>query len=290
MRTALVAAAWIVVAVSIQARTGQQASTSGDQRTEPPIPHDRGQNVVPVYEGWYRDAAGTLHLSWGYLNRNFTEELTISAGPDNRIEPGPADHGQPTRFVARRQAGVFAVAVPKELETKLVADKKTVSWTLRSRGVTTTIPAHLGPAYAIDALVQPTTGNTPPNLRFEPPAVGGAGPGPRGVRSTFKTVVSTPLTIDIWVAGGSAAGGGSTPAQGRGVTLTWTPYRGPGPVKIDPAKPKMAADGKVSTTATFSEPGEYVLRVEALVGSNEFHCCWTNGYAVVSVGAAPQGR
>jgi len=259
----------------------------GEQRIDPPIPHERGQNVVPIFEGWYRDGAGTLHLSWGYLNRNFEEELTIPAGPDNRLEPGPSDQGQPTRFVARRQAGVFAVVVPKDLEAKLLAEKKTVSWTIRSRGVTTTIPAQLGPAYAIDALLQPTTRNTPPSVRFEPPAAAGPGQGPRGVRSAFKAVVSTPLPIDVWVAGAPNAG---TP-QGRGVTLTWTPYRGTAPVRIDPAKPKMDADGKASVRATFSEPGEYVLRVEALLGSNEFHCCWTNGYAQVSVSAAPtQGR
>lgn len=284
------ALASIVVVLVVSWRAGvalQRVPAVGEQRIDPPIPHERGQNVVPIFEGWYRDGAGALHLSWGYLNRNYGEELTIPAGPDNRIDPGPADQGQPTRFVARRQAGVFAVVVPKELEAKLLSDKKTVTWTLRSRGVTTTIPAQLGPAYAIDALLQPTTRNTPPSVRFAPPAERGPGQGPGGVRSTFKAVVSAPLTIDVWVAG--APNPGTT--QGRGVTLTWTAYRGPGPVRIEPAKPKMDADGKASVTATFSEPGEYVLRMEALLGSNEFHCCWTNGYAQVSVSpAATQGR
>ena len=45
------------------------------------------------------------------------------------------------------------------------------------------------------------------------------------------------------------------------------------------------------TTATFSEPGEYVLRVlawddsgnQAAVMAGGFFCCWTNGYVTVQV-------
>ena len=40
-----------------------------------------------------------------------------------------------------------------------------------------------------------------------------------------------------------------------------------------------------TTTATFSEPGDYLLRVQAIdgTGSFEFYCCWTNGYVEVTV-------
>jgi len=49
--------------------------------------------------------------------------------------------------------------------------------------------------------------------------------------------------------------------------------------------------GKAVTTATFSEPGEYVLRVlawddtgpQAFVMAVGFQCCWTNGYLTVDV-------
>ena len=46
------------------------------------------------------------------------------------------------------------------------------------------------------------------------------------------------------------------------------------------------------TTASFSQPGSYVVRVQAIndVESSrnptygfEFHCCWTNGYVRVEV-------
>jgi hypothetical protein len=45
--------------------------------------------------------------------------------------------------------------------------------------------------------------------------------------------------------------------------------------------------GKATTTATFSEPGEYVLRVVANDWSGDggrgFQCCWTNAMMKVSV-------
>jgi hypothetical protein len=45
--------------------------------------------------------------------------------------------------------------------------------------------------------------------------------------------------------------------------------------------------GKAATTATFSEPGEYILRVLANDWSGDggrgFQCCWSNAQVKVSV-------
>src|SRR6266446_6075078 len=71
-----------------------------------------GADVIPIYEGWYKNPDGTLSLSFGYLNRNYEEEVDIPVGPANRIEPGPEDQGQPTHFYPRRQRGVFVVVLP----------------------------------------------------------------------------------------------------------------------------------------------------------------------------------
>jgi DNA-binding beta-propeller fold protein YncE len=50
------------------------------------------------------------------------------------------------------------------------------------------------------------------------------------------------------------------------------------------------ADGKASTTATFSVPGEYILRLQANDSSGDggggFQCCWTNVLVAVSVKGA----
>ncbi len=90
----------------------------------------RGQNVVPVYEGFWTNADGTFDLLFGYYNRNWEEEIDIPVGPDNTLEPGGADQGQPTHFFPRRNQFVFKVHVPANFGTKEIV------WTLTSNGVT----------------------------------------------------------------------------------------------------------------------------------------------------------
>ena len=45
-----------------------------------------------------------------------------------------------------------------------------------------------------------------------------------------------------------------------GVRLTWVRYRGAGAVTIDDFTKSVDGNGEASVTATFAEPGEYVLR------------------------------
>ena len=69
----------------------------------PLAPHSgKGQTVTPAFEGWYRNQDGTYSLSFGYFNRNLEEALEIPIGPDNYMEPGPANQGQPSHFQPRR--------------------------------------------------------------------------------------------------------------------------------------------------------------------------------------------
>ncbi len=73
------------------------------------------------------------------------------------------------------------------------------------------------------------------------------------------------------------------------MALTWTKFRGPGDVKFDNNKPSIdrAADGKAVTNATFSAPGDYILRVEGNdstgSGGGGFQCCWSNAHVGVTV-------
>jgi hypothetical protein len=66
-------------------------------------------------------------------------------------------------------------------------------------------------------------------------------------------------------------------------------------VAFDNARPAVdrAENGKTTANATFSMPGEYVLRLQANDASGEggggFQCCWTNVHVGVSVKpAAPE--
>jgi hypothetical protein len=60
-------------------------------------------------------------------------------------------------------------------------------------------------------------------------------------------------------------------------------------VSFSPAKePIVPLEGNATTSVSFTQPGEYVLRVRAdnfgrLDTSAGNQCCWTNGYVKVSV-------
>src|SRR5579859_1030911 len=73
----------------------------------PPIPqhnlpldpaHDRGASITPAYEGWFQNQDGSFSLLVGYFNRNTKEPIDIPVGPNNKVEPGDPDQGQPTHF------------------------------------------------------------------------------------------------------------------------------------------------------------------------------------------------
>jgi hypothetical protein len=106
-----------------------------------------GQDVAPVYEGWHDNPDGTKDLIFGYFNRNQSQEIDAPVGPDNNIEPGGPDQGQPTHFYPRRSRFVFRVRVPKDF------GKKEVVWTLASNGKRNTAYGTLAPDYYTDDIV-----------------------------------------------------------------------------------------------------------------------------------------
>src|SRR5437899_9218561 len=69
--------------------------------------HWTGQSVAPVFEGYDVNPDGSFNMWFGYMNRNYEEELDIPTGPNNSFEPGGPDRGQPTHFSVRRHKDVF---------------------------------------------------------------------------------------------------------------------------------------------------------------------------------------
>jgi hypothetical protein len=244
-----------------------------------------GRTVTPVFEGWYRNPDGSFSISFGYYNRNAEEAVEIPIGPDNTISPGAPYQGQPARFEARRHWGVFAVKVPADF-----GDRKVV-WTLKNRGEVFAIPGSLHPDWQIDALDgEAGSGNTPPTLRFAPD--GPAAQGPAGYTAgPLQARVGQPLALDLW-ATDDGRQSGSVATDGRAnvpVTLTWFKHLGPGAVTLTPVSPPVnQAEHKATATATFSAPGEYILRVRAndasgVAGAGHAQCCWTNAFVKVVV-------
>ena len=247
-----------------------------------PIPRSGG-GVTPVFEGWYINSDGTRTLSFGYFNRNSEEIVEIPVGPNNRFESGEADRGQPTHFLPRRHWGVFGVKVPADFgERRLV-------WTIVIRGTTYSIPGHLDRGYYIDALEgEAGAQNTPPVVKFEPDGPQAQGPG--GIYGPQLTVsAGAPATLTVW-ASDDARTESWRRRPADSLDLTWHKHQGPGVVSFSNATPQIdgAADGRATTTATFSEPGEYILRVVANDVSGTYaaghaQCCWTNSFVRVIV-------
>jgi hypothetical protein len=256
--------------------------------------HDSGQAVTAAYEGWFKNPDGSYSMLFGYFNRNMKQELDVPIGDGNRIEPGPPDQGQPTHFLPQRQWGIFTVTVPQNFGTQKL------TWTIVVNGVATAVPAHLDARWEINPFFDVGVGNTPPLISFED-----GGPsvqGPRRFSTALETTLANPLTLNVWVADDAKSFQGGKPPETPPVTVTWSKYRGPGtvtfsnnkpPVEQGPGKwkvtPAPVVTGKATTTASFSEPGEYVLRVVANDWSGDggggFQCCWT--YAQVKVSVKP---
>ena len=78
------------------------------------------------------------------------------------------------------------------------------------------------------------------------------------------------------------------------VVLTWEKFRGPGDVVFAERQPKAVGiepnkAGVAETTATFSAPGRYALRLNTIDQSQpDNQCCWTNVYVDVNVSANSQ--
>ena len=246
-----------------------------------------GQNIAPVYEGFETNPDGSFNLLFGYYNRNWEEEINVPVGPDNSLEPGGPDRGQPTHFFPRRNQFVFRVHVPADF-----GDKEVV-WTLTSNGVTERAYGTLRPPYAVDEVVMSANFGAGGQTGFNPSLVGNLAPevtieGER--RLTVRVGESVTLSAVATDDGKpsrrsmSAAAVGQShfvPNSATGLRLSWFQYRGPGEVVFDPvqtkvwedrrdggnspwsagwATPPVPAGNRWVVQATFSEPGTYVLR------------------------------
>jgi hypothetical protein len=263
------------------------------------LTYSRGQNVSPAYEGWEELPDGRYFV-FGYMNRNWEEEIDIPAGPDNSFNIGRADQGQPTHFLPRRNRFVFHVPVPQGF-----GEKDELIWTLTTHGKTEKAYATLRQDYRIDDVVKASetgalgAGTSSPEVRAN------KAPSLRIDQTKQRTVkVGEPLTLiaDVEDDGvpkrrlqGAAASAlvaraatapptRITVGKNLGLHVSWFVYRGSGQVTFDPPQVKvwedtraganspwapiwipdpLSADGKVTTRVIFRQPGTYVLRCRA---------------------------
>ncbi len=240
------------------------------------ISYQSGQNISPAFEGWLPNEDGSFSMVFGYLNRNWAEELDVPVGEDNNISPGPADQGQPTHFLPRRNRYTFMVRVPADF-----GDKELV-WALTTKGKTEYAYASLRIDYKLDNIViasesgalgigrsdAATRANTPPALTVEG-------------ESTRRVRVGEPVTLVARVeddsfertirrqrrAAQQAGDEEVEPGLSRrqltppiritvnkriGLHLTWFVFRGAGKVTFDPLQVKPWEDTRTGANSPWA--------------------------------------
>src|SRR5262245_37918320 len=289
-------ARWLVAATALVALLAVPNTVRAQVEIDNNFKYNSGQDIQPIFEGWSHLPDGGFAMHFGYLNRNYVQELSIPIGPANSIEPGGPDRGQPGYFYTRTQRNSFTVNVPKDW------GKKELTWTLTANGKTQKAIAWLQPEWEIDPMGGASAGgrtdlignkNQPPTLAVDatlsatagtpvtlnakvtddglpkPPAAGAATRKPAIGQETPPLLqggtADVPVNVPS-VSPGGGAGGGAGAGRGRGgaagPTVSWIAWRGPSNVTFNPGT-AVVKDGQAQTTAVFSKPGEYVLRGRA---------------------------
>ncbi len=275
----------VIVLLSGAAPSAQEQFTNN-------FKYNTGQSVQPIFEGWSWAPDGSINLHFGYLNRNYVQAPTVPVGANNSIQPGGPDRGQPTFFYSRTHRNLFTVNVPKDWDRK-----REVIWSITVNGKAEKAVGWLQAEWEIDPVGGAGAGggdtdperkmNQAPAITVDPlapvtlPGVatlmatitddGLPKPRPRSKPAvgqetppTLQGGVDAPVNVPAVAAAATretppGASPGAAGARPLGLSVSWIVWRGPAAAAFSPqlVEPK---DTKAVTTATFSAPGEYVLR------------------------------
>ncbi len=245
--------------------------------THAQLSYSKGQHIEPAYEGWEQLEDGSYNFIFGYMNNNWQEEIDLPVGDSNQFSPGPADRGQPTHFLPRRNRFIYKVNVPADW-----GDKELV-WTLTSHGVTKRAYATLRPDYIVDNIIiasengslgagtssPESRANIPPTLKVSDERLRGeyilrAGekltlrahveddgiPKPRG-RAAQQRAENGSKRLDDGLTPARALRPPTRITVGKtvGLHLSWYVYRGEGEVTFDPPQVKIWEDTRTSANS-----------------------------------------
>jgi len=263
-----------------------------------------GDIVAPIFNGWVDNGDGSVRLIFGFANRNREEIVDIPIGRNNFIEPSQFNGVQPTHFpIYKRRAfiginerGAFAVTVPAEMAGTEVI------WTLKHAGHEYSVPGRAtSPTYEMSA-GGAAFGSLLPAIRFEMDGLESTNH--EGITAErITTSVGTPVTLRAYVQDRSNrdAYPDNNEFLHYQVGTEWIFHQGPAVPAFTQAKitgaERVAQYGNtvteedwilVKTEASFSEPGDYVIRLRAdnfLAPDSRFDymCCWSNAYVPVTV-------
>ena len=289
-----------------------QVSGPGPDGRWPLQPSSPGnRTLAPFMEGWYANEDGTFSVSFGYLNAN-EDTLYIPVGENNFLEPAQFNGMQPTVFFPGHQRGLFTAELPANMQDQ------DVWWTLRkANGDVTRVPGRVtSNAYELDWMPRPH-GSLPALVSFDGQSDEGRGPPGLLAERTETVSAGEPLTLSINARDPSVRDLDDFRFAEIGIRVVWSQLQGPGRVEYTwhesnpepeeeeeeddspaaqfrrgPSGPQVIPLGEGRGTArviaTFTEPGEYLMRARvdnfgAADSGDGDQCCWTNGYVRVTV-------
>jgi hypothetical protein len=244
------------------------------------LSYSSGQNVSPAYEGWEIGTDGQKYFVFGYMNRNWVEELDVPIGPDNSFNIGDPDQGQPTHFLPRRNRFIFRVPVPAGFK-----DTDELIWTLTTQGKTEKAFASLRLDYQIDDVVRASetgalgAGSSSPEIRANKPPVievqgrktltakvgeavalttvvtddgipkrRGSGQSGSAVNNTGSRAVTTTTTINRAMLPPARV----TVGKNVGLHVSWFVYRGKGAVTFSPEQIMVWEDTRAGANSPWA--------------------------------------
>jgi len=292
----------VTVSLSIQAQQPTRFLT-----LSPPD----GLPIIPVLEGWVANEDGSRALIFGYINRNDTA-VDIPLGENNYIEPAEFNGMQPSHFGPRRGPQIFSVTLPADQ-----ADIDVWWYVKTGDSEVLKVPGRAGiSAYELDYDRPRPQGSIQPLVAFSENAAKSRGhmaliedypeqvtAGTQIVLTAYVEDISVRDSSDVRFEEPLDVGVHFSQHQGPGEVVftrhestpepeeeeadsddgTRRRFRGPAENEV-----RVKGAGTANVYATFSEPGEYMIRImvenwSAPDSSQGDQCCASNAYQRVTV-------
>jgi hypothetical protein len=236
---------------------------------------------------------------FGYMNENWSEEPDAAIGDNNSFSPGDADRGQPTHFLPRRNRFNFEVIVPSDWGDRELVWTLNINGVERKAYATLKEDYLVDNMVIASETGSLGPGTSSPESRANiPPIATIQGDNIRSTRVGEAVILSTQviddglpvtrrdqtITEDALRRRMMRPPSKLTVQKINGLFLAWNVYRGEGKVTFDPPMPKpwedtrtaanspwgalwlppeIPEDGIYEVTATFDEPGTYILWTRA---------------------------
>ncbi len=240
---------------------------------------DKGQPVIPLFDGWYPNDDGTRTICFGFFNMNFEEAIDVPAGPNNYLATDFPDldlgavllptHFDPLPPKYRHVFCAFSVTVPERFDSN-----NRIIWHLSSNGQALAVPGKVIAPYVLDEPSSDGRGDIAPLVTLSDSQQ--ARRGRTGIRypEPTKATVNEPVYLSAQVDHPDSE-----------VWVGWSQHSGPGEVQFTNKEYMHRSGSSTEIELRISEPGEYVIRMQTIddVAAFEFYCCHTNAYFSLQV-------